>query len=72
MESDTAVHLLNVRQVASRLHVSPETVRRWLRSGKMRGLRPGGGDANYRIRLSEVERFLDEGERQLVAAEETS
>lgn len=49
--------LLTVQQVASRLKLNPETVRRWLREGRLRGIR-FGGSGGYRIPQSEVERFL--------------
>jgi excisionase family DNA binding protein len=50
--------LLTVREVAERLRSSPETVRRWLRQGKLRGFRPGGTKLGYRVPESELERFL--------------
>ena len=50
--------LLTVVEVAHRLKLSRETVRRWLRDGKLRGVRfsDSGG---WRVRASEVERLLD-------------
>jgi excisionase family DNA binding protein len=48
-----------VPEVASRLRVAPETVRRWLRAGKLRGMlisQQGG----YRVPDSEVRRFIAE------------
>jgi excisionase family DNA binding protein len=55
--------LLTVREVAERLRSSPETVRRWLRQGKLRGFRPGGTKLGYRVTESELQRFLrDSGE----------
>ena len=48
-----------VPEVAERLRVDPETVRRWLRAGKLRGLllsQQGG----YRIPDSELRRFISE------------
>jgi excisionase family DNA binding protein len=50
--------LLTVREVAERLRSSPETVRRWLRQGKLRGFRPGGTKLGYRVAESELQRFL--------------
>lgn len=55
--------LLTVPEVAKRLRVNPETVRRWLREGKMRGFIPGGLRAGYRITESEVDRFMNEAPR---------
>ena len=48
-----------VPELAERLRVDPETVRRWLRAGKLRGilLSQQGG---YRIPDSEVRRFITE------------
>ena len=50
--------LLTVREVAERLRSSPETVRRWLRQGKLQGFRPGGTRLGYRISERELEQFL--------------
>jgi excisionase family DNA binding protein len=52
--------LLTVREVAERIRSSPETVRRWLRQGKLRGFRPGGTKLGYRVPESELQRFLAE------------
>jgi excisionase family DNA binding protein len=49
--------LLTVEQIANRMKVTPETVRRWLRSRKLRGVRLSD-KAGWRIRASELERFL--------------
>ena len=51
--------LLTVREVAERLRSSPETVRRWLRQGKLRGFRPGGTKLGYRVPESELQRFIN-------------
>jgi len=50
---------LRVPEVAERLRVDPETVRRWLRAGKLRGmlLSQQGG---YRISDTELQRFIAE------------
>jgi excisionase family DNA binding protein len=50
--------LLTVAQVAERLQAHPETVRRWLRAGKLRGSKVGGSRLGYRISEGELERFL--------------
>ena len=52
--------LLTVDDVASHLRSNPETIRRYLRSGRLRGVRPGGPRLGWRIAKSEVERFLRE------------
>ena len=50
--------LLTVKEVAERLRANPQTVRRWLREGKLRGVMPGGEKLGYRIPVSEVARLL--------------
>ncbi|HEV7666814.1 MAG TPA: helix-turn-helix domain-containing protein [Chloroflexota bacterium] len=54
----TGQRLLTVREVAERLRSSPETVRRWLRLGKLRGFRPGGTKLGYRVPEDELQRFI--------------
>lgn len=49
--------MLKVEDVATRLDVNPYTVRRWLRDGRLRGMRLAGS-AGYRIPMSEYERFV--------------
>ena len=53
--------ILTVAEVAARLKISQETVRIWLRDGKMRGYRPGGDKIGWRVPASEVERVLKGG-----------
>jgi excisionase family DNA binding protein len=55
--------LLTVPEVAAMLRANPETVRRWLREGILAGFRPGGKRLGYRVRASEVQRFLTQQER---------
>ena len=50
--------LLTVPEVAARLRVSHETVKRWLRAGKLRGVLIGGPRTGYRIRASEIDAFI--------------
>jgi excisionase family DNA binding protein len=50
--------MLTVSEVADRLRLKPETVRRWLRSGKLRGVSLGSDSAGWRVPQSEVERLL--------------
>jgi excisionase family DNA binding protein len=54
---------LTVEEVAERLRMHPDTVRRWLRTGRMKGALMGGRSGGYRIQLSEVERVETEGPR---------
>lgn len=48
--------MLTVEEVAERMRVSAETVRRWLRVGRLRGVRMGTGRGGgpYRILESEL------------------
>jgi len=54
--------VLTVPEVAERLRLNEETVRRWLRTGKIQGVRLGGTRAGYRIPASEVDRLLGTAE----------
>lgn len=49
---------LTVPDVAKRLIVSEETVRRWIRSGALPVLDLGGPKVGYRIREADLESFL--------------
>ncbi len=49
---------LTVADVARRLQVHPETVRRWLREGRLKG-KNVGGKGGYRITEREVNAFID-------------
>ena len=51
--------MLTVQQVADYLQAHPETVRRWLREGRLHGLN-FGGKGGWRIRRDELERFIQE------------
>jgi excisionase family DNA binding protein len=55
--------MLKVKEVAERVRVDPETVRRWLRSGELRGVLVGPGRGRYRVPESEVNRMLELPER---------
>src|SRR5215212_1012982 len=47
--------LLSLEDVASRLQVSDQTVRRWIKSGKLAAYKPG---LQWRIKPSDLEDFL--------------
>ena len=51
---------LTVAQTAERVQVHPETVREWLREGKLRG-NLINRRAGWRVRESDVERLLSGG-----------
>jgi excisionase family DNA binding protein len=52
-----------VVDIAQRLKVHEETVRRWLREGRLRG-RNFGGKTGYRVRERDFEAFLDDESQQ--------
>jgi excisionase family DNA binding protein len=54
--------MLTVVQVAEWLQVHPDTVKRWLRDGNLKGFRLGGNRAGWRVRESELERFVRDRE----------
>jgi excisionase family DNA binding protein len=54
----TADEILTVDEVAARLKVRPEAVRRWLRDGRLVGFQPGGRKTGWRIRGSALQRFI--------------
>jgi excisionase family DNA binding protein len=55
---------LTVPEVAAQLRINEETVRRWLRSGRLKGVRIGGPRAGYRIPEPEVARILSGTDQQ--------
>ena len=48
---------LTVNQIAERLQVHPETVRRWLREGRLVG-RNFGGKSGYRVSEANLDAFM--------------
>jgi len=59
MEAGMDDRWLTVDEAAAQIKVHPETIRRWLRDGKLPGTlisRSGG----YRVRQSELDRFMDQ------------
>ena len=50
--------MLTVAQVAEHMQVNPETVRRWLRSRRINGVKLGDR-AGYRVSVAELERFKE-------------
>jgi excisionase family DNA binding protein len=59
----SAERVLTVTEAADRLRLKPDSLRRWLRDGKIKGVWMGSDRAGYRITESEVERILTEGPR---------
>lgn len=57
---DSVGKIFTPEEVALKLTVSPKTVKDWLRSGKLRGVKVG---RLWRVRESDLEIFLKQGER---------
>ncbi|MBV9323272.1 MAG: helix-turn-helix domain-containing protein [Chloroflexi bacterium] len=49
---------ITVQEAAAQLEVHPQTVRVWLREGKLKGRLIGGRKSGYRIPASEIDRLL--------------
>ena len=49
---------LTVQEAADRLKVHAETVRVWLRDGRLKGTQPMNKRVGWRIQASEIERVL--------------
>jgi len=58
---------LNVDDAAEQIKVHPETIRRWLRDGKLKGVLISRA-AGYRIRQSALDALLNEAEEMGKAA----
>jgi excisionase family DNA binding protein len=58
LASVTDEPMLRVPEVARRLSLDPETVRRWIRAGKIKATLMGSNQAGWRIPESEVRRLL--------------
>jgi excisionase family DNA binding protein len=54
---------LTVPEVAQRLRVTAWTVREWLRAGRLRGYRPGGTKAGWRVDASDLAAFIEATKR---------
>lgn len=48
-----------VLQIASKLNVNPETVRRWIREGKLHAIRPSCNKKGFRLYEKSLSDFLD-------------
>ena len=50
--------MLNIREAAERLNITPYTLREWIKAGKIAAIKPAGeglGWREYRLRASDVE-----------------
>jgi excisionase family DNA binding protein len=54
---------LTVEQVAERLQLGPETIRRMLRDGRLNGVRLGGPKAGWRVSAESVAMLLLRGDQ---------
>ncbi len=54
--------LYTVTEAAALLRVNPFTIRRWLRDGRLCGFSMGSDRGGWRIRQSEIERFIARAE----------
>ena len=50
--------VLTVDQVAERLQVNEQTIRRWLREGRLQGI-AFGGRTGWRISAADLQAFMD-------------
>ena len=50
--------LLTVPEVAQRVGANEDTVRRWLRAGKLKGRKLGGDRLGYRVLESDLAAFI--------------
>jgi len=58
-----ADELLTVDEVAERVKVNPETVRRWIKSGRLPAVRPAGGP--YRIHSTDLDHLFGSAPKAL-------
>ena len=54
--------ILTVEEVAAKLRVSETSVRNWLGAGQLEGFRAGGTKVGWRIRESDLQRYVAERE----------
>ena len=59
----TDERLFTVDEVAEKLRMKPGTVRNWLRTGRLKGFTLGKTQAGWRVRESELQRFIEAAER---------
>jgi excisionase family DNA binding protein len=58
---DDSRRFLSISETALRLGVGANTIRRWVKTGSLRAVQPGGEQGVLRIPAGELER-LEEGE----------
>ncbi len=55
--------ILTLEQAANRAQVAVKTMREWLRTGKLKGIKAG---RLWRVRASDLERFFEESAKRPV------
>ncbi len=63
--------MLNIREAAERLNITPYTLREWIKAGKIAAIKPfgeGPGRREYRLRVAEVEAMIRGGKPEEVLA----
>jgi excisionase family DNA binding protein len=65
MESQS--DLLTIREVADQLGIHPDTVRQLLQSGRLKGIRLGANQSEWRVRQRDLRDFIERGHRQGVS-----
>ena len=60
MDSSTQDEWLTVREITQELKVHEESVRRWIRSGDLPAILLGSNKGGYRIRRTDLDRFIEE------------
>jgi excisionase family DNA binding protein len=56
------MELFTIEEVAEIMDVHPESVRRWIRRGELRGFKPGG--KLLKVRRTDLEEFIKDAERE--------
>ena len=59
MVAMTEERWLTTREIAQRLKLTEYTVREWLRTGRLKGYRPGGDRAGWRVRETDLNEFME-------------
>jgi len=62
MQAAMTDRFITVAEAAELLRIHQQTVRLWLREGKLRGRLIGGRKSGYRIPASEIDRLLSPDE----------
>ncbi|MBT9165129.1 MAG: hypothetical protein DDT22_01339 [candidate division WS2 bacterium] len=58
--------LLVIKEVAEYFKVTPDTIRKWIKKGKLRAIKVG---KNWRVTVKDLERFVESGSSRMDIAE---